>query len=112
MIKGIGIDAVELPRMKELIEKTSVYNAYFNREGSKIICTLAAETSGRVPWRALCLQRSVLSLGTGIGKVSFHDIEVLTNEFGAPIVTKAPHPLEKRLSVSPIQMILLLHKLF
>ncbi|EAC9500496.1 holo-ACP synthase, partial [Listeria monocytogenes] len=33
--------------------------------------------------------------GTGIGKVSFHDIEVLTNEFGAPIVTKAPHPLEE-----------------
>ncbi len=45
MIKGIGIDAVELPRMKELIEKTAVYNAYFNREGSKIICPFAPETS-------------------------------------------------------------------
>ena len=30
--------------------------------------------------------------GTGIGKLSFQDIEVLTNEAGAPVVTKAPHP--------------------
>ena len=33
--------------------------------------------------------------GTGIGKLSFQDIEVLTNEAGAPVVTKAPHPLHQ-----------------
>ena len=115
MIKGIGIDAVELPRMKELIEKkTSVYNAYFNREGSKLFARLPLKRQVEfLGGRYACKEAFSKAWGTGIGKVSFHDIEVLTNEFGAPIVTKAPHPLEKTfVSITPYKMILLLHKLF
>lgn len=97
MIKGIGIDAVELLRMKELIEKKPQFI-------TRILTEKEAKLFARLPLkrqveflggRYACKEAFSKAWGTGIGKVSFHDIEVLTNEFGAPIVTKAPHPLEK-----------------
>ncbi|EAG2744897.1 holo-[acyl-carrier-protein] synthase, partial [Listeria monocytogenes] len=45
--------------------------------------------------RYACKEAFSKAWGTGIGKLSFQDIEVLTNEAGAPVVTKAPHPLHQ-----------------
>ncbi len=38
------------------------------------------------------MQRSFFKAwGTGIGKVTFQDIEILKNDAGQPVVTKSPH---------------------
>ena len=89
MIKGIGIDAVELARIKELIEnKPQFIQRILTEKESELFFKLPKKRQieflgGRYAW------------GTGIGKLSFQDIEVLTNEAGAPVVTKAPHPLHQ-----------------
>ncbi|MBF7094403.1 holo-ACP synthase [Streptococcus sp. HF-1907] len=40
------------------------------------------------------------ALGTGIGTVGFQDIEVLTNDKGAPIITKSPFEGRVHISIS------------
>ncbi|MER0123753.1 holo-ACP synthase [Streptococcus sp. ZJ93] len=40
------------------------------------------------------------ALGTGIGQVGFHDIEVLTDEKGAPYVAKSPIQVKAWISIS------------
>lgn len=95
MIKGIGIDAVELPRIKALIEEKPRFIA-------RILTEAEVELFDKLPLkrqveflagRYACKEAFSKAWGTGIGKLSFQDIEILTNEVGAPVVTKAPHPL-------------------
>ena len=74
MIKGIGIDAVELSRIKPIVEK----------QGSFIQRVLT-------PNEFACKEAFSKAWGTGIGKVGLQDIEVLTEKTGAPYVANSPH---------------------
>ena len=99
MIRGIGIDAVELPRMKKIIEEKP-------KMITRILTVREKELFDGLPLkrqieflggRYACKEAFSKAWGTGIGKVTFQDIEVLVNEKGAPIVTN--HPLAKGLSL-------------
>ena len=92
MIRGIGIDAVELPRMKKIIEEKP-------KMITRILTVREKELFDGLPLkrqieflggRYACKEAFSKAWGTGIGKVTFQDIEVLVNEKGAPIVTKSP----------------------
>ncbi|MFV0560234.1 MAG: holo-ACP synthase [Enterococcus sp.] len=93
MIKGIGIDAVELPRMKKIIQEKQNFV-------SRVLTVNELELFGQLPLhrqveflggRYACKEAFSKAWGTGIGKVSFQDIEVLKDASGGPIVTKSPH---------------------
>ncbi|WP_430610213.1 holo-ACP synthase [Enterococcus sp. DIV0876] len=95
MIKGIGIDAVELSRIKELIEQKPRFITRILTEPEMILFN-KLPLKRQVEFlagRYACKEAFSKAWGTGIGKLSFHDLEVLTNEVGAPVVTKAPYPL-------------------
>ncbi|WEV44628.1 holo-ACP synthase [Streptococcaceae bacterium ESL0687] len=92
MIKNIGIDNIELSRIKKAQEKNSnfakrvlteaeqvVYNKY---SGQRQIEYLAGRWSAKEAFSK--------AWGTGIGKVSFQDLEILNNEAGAPYFSKSP----------------------
>ena len=92
MIRGIGIDAVELPRMKKIIEEKP-------KMITRILTVREKELFDGLPLkrqieflggRYACKEAFSKAWGTGIGTVTFQDIEVLVNEKGAPIVTKSP----------------------
>ncbi|MTB63683.1 holo-ACP synthase [Streptococcus sp. zg-86] len=42
----------------------------------------------------------VKALGTGIGQVGFHDIEILTDKKGAPYIAKSPIQAKSWISIS------------
>ncbi|MHC5372984.1 holo-ACP synthase [Enterococcus sp. LJL120] len=93
MIKGIGIDAVELRRMEEIIANKP-------RFAAKVLTEKELEQYNKLSshrqveylaGRFACKEAFAKAWGTGIGKVAIQEIEVLSNELGAPVVTQSPH---------------------
>ncbi|MHC5269158.1 holo-ACP synthase [Enterococcus sp. LJL98] len=92
MIRGIGIDAVELHRMKKIIEEKPkmIARVLTNREKDLFDQLPLKRQIEFLAGRFACKEAFSKAWGTGIGKVTFQEIEVLVNEKGAPIVTKSP----------------------
>lgn len=92
MIKGIGIDAVEIPRIKQIIAEkptfaTRILTANEQQQYQQLKGKRQAEY---LAGRYACKEAFSKAWGTGIGAVSFQDIEVLTENSGAPRVTQSP----------------------
>ena len=85
MIKGIGIDAVELSRIKPIVEKQG---SFIQRVLTPNELTLFEKLSTKRQIEFLAGRKA---WGTGIGKVGLQDIEVLTEKTGAPYVANSPH---------------------
>lgn len=92
MIRGIGIDAVELPRMKKIMqEKPKMITRILTSREKELFDQLPLKRQVEfLSGRYACKEAFSKAWGTGIGKVTFQEIEVLVNEKGAPIVTKSP----------------------
>ncbi|SER38070.1 holo-[acyl-carrier-protein] synthase [Gracilibacillus ureilyticus] len=89
MIKGTGIDIIELDRVSKLISRQpkiidrvltvrekELYD-HFNTEKRKIEF-FAGRFAGKEAFSK--------AVGTGIGKLSFQDIEILPDKNGAPVI--------------------------
>jgi holo-[acyl-carrier protein] synthase len=81
MIKGIGIDAVETERMAKIVKEKPQF-------AKRVLTSKELEWYDRLPFhrqveflggRFACKEAFSKAWGTGIGKVSFQDIEVLAN---------------------------------
>lgn len=92
MIQGIGIDAVELPRMKKIIEeKPRFITRVLTKNEKSLFDALPAKRKVEfLAGRFACKEAFSKAWGTGIGNVTFQEIEILVNEKGAPIITKSP----------------------
>ncbi|GAA0363179.1 holo-ACP synthase [Alkalibacterium iburiense] len=92
MIVGIGLDVVEIGR----IEKAYIRrNTFAERVLTENELELFTSLTGKRQIEFLAGRFSVKeafskALGTGIGKVTFLDIEVLPDNLGKPICTKSP----------------------
>lgn len=87
MIKGIGIDIIELTRIKKSMQKSArlVHRILTNRE-LEYFNKLTSE-SRKIEFlagRFAAKEAFAKANGTGIGKLSFKDIHVLPNEKGKP----------------------------
>lgn len=88
MIQGIGIDCVELARIKEIIETRPSFVKRILTENEREVF-LALGTRRQIEYlggRFACKEAFSKAMQTGIGRVSFHDVEILNNEQGAPVV--------------------------
>lgn len=96
MIKGIGIDAVELPRIARIIEeKPSFAKRVLTKHEHTYFDSLPKHRKIEfLGGRFACKEAFSKAFGTGIGKVTFQDLEILTTDKGAPVFTRAPWPLE------------------
>lgn len=93
MIIGLGMDAIELDRIKEAQEKRAafaervltkseleIFNSY---QGNRQIEFLAGRFAAK--------EAFAKAFGTGIGKeVSFHSIEIATDAKGKPYIKNSP----------------------
>lgn len=97
MIKGIGIDAVELDRMKKIIERRPQFVSRILTEAEQDLYEKHSphRQVEFLAGRYACKEAFSKAWGTGIGEVSFQDLEILRTEAGSPTFTKAPHPCEK-----------------
>ena len=101
MIVGHGIDIEELASIKSAVTRhesfakrvlTAKEMERFNSlKGRRQIEYLAGRWSAKKPFQGI---------GTGIGKLSFQDLEVLNNERGAPYFSQSPFSGKIWLSIS------------
>lgn len=99
MIYGVGIDMLEISRMKKIIEGKAA-KRFLER-----ILTLAETEVANTRKNRLCefiagrfaaKEAVVKAFGTGIGKqIGFQDIEILPDELGKPCCTISTKALER-----------------
>ncbi|MBM7571084.1 holo-ACP synthase [Aquibacillus albus] len=98
MIKGIGIDIVELKRIEKSLEKNS-------RLAERILTQKEREclqgfTNQRrrmefIAGRFAAKEAFAKAAGTGIGALGFQEIEILPNQKGAPEIVIRNYPSNK-----------------
>src|SRR5690625_1488745 len=98
MIKGIGIDLIELERIEKSIKKNDrLVTRILTRKEQNVFRELKSERR-RIEFlagRFAAKEAFAKATGQGIGKLSFQHIEVLSNKNGAPIITAQGYEKEK-----------------
>ena len=102
MIVGHGIDIEELASIQNAVEKREGFaqrvltdkemERFASLKGRRQIEYLAGRWSAKEAFSK--------AMGTGIGKLGFHDLEILNNERGAPYFSKSPFSGKVWLSIS------------
>lgn len=90
MIKGIGIDIIELKRIKMSLQKGQrLVQRILGEQEKKLWTTLTSERRQIefLAGRFAAKEAFAKAAGTGIGRLSFQDIQVLTQESGQPYIT-------------------------
>ncbi|MDY0410447.1 holo-ACP synthase [Paracerasibacillus soli] len=89
MIKGIGIDLVEMKRIEKQLNQERFLQRILTDKEKQLFLELPTDRrkleflAGRYAGKEACSK----AFGTGIGKLSFQHIEILRNELGAPAIT-------------------------
>ena len=102
MIVGHGIDIEELASIQEAVERKDSFakrvltakelERFTGLKGRRKIEYLAGRWSAK--------EAFAKAMGTGIGKLSFQDLEILNDEKGAPYFSQAPFSGKIWLSIS------------
>ncbi|WP_033826924.1 holo-ACP synthase [Bacillus andreraoultii] len=91
MIKGIGMDIVEIERMNDLLLRNErIKERVLTESEKKVLETLPFKRKVEfIAGRFAAKEAFSKAYGTGIGKdLSFQDIEVTTDERGKPYIVK------------------------
>lgn len=91
MIKGIGIDIIELSRVREIISRQSKFvdRVLTPNEKLKFVDLSGSRQVEFLAGRFAAKEAYSKAKGTGIGKeLSFLDIEIETNAAGKPYIAK------------------------
>ncbi|SET79665.1 holo-[acyl-carrier-protein] synthase [Oceanobacillus limi] len=98
MIQGIGIDITELHRIKKSMNKNNRFiKRILTNSEQEIFFSLESEArkveflAGRFAGK----EAFAKAAGTGIGKLSFQDIEILRQENGAPMIQVSGFEMSK-----------------
>ncbi|AQY50437.1 4'-phosphopantetheinyl transferase [Listeria weihenstephanensis FSL R9-0317] len=102
MIKGIGLDMIDLERVKQVLEHNPRFVERILTEEEQVL--LAKYSGSRkvefLAGRFSAKEAYAKANGTGFGKeLSFTDVEILTLPNGRPILTK-PKRLDEQVFVS------------
>ncbi|MGI8316510.1 holo-ACP synthase [Halobacillus mangrovi] len=86
VIKGIGIDMVEMSRIKQSIKRNPrfVQRILTRAEHERFVGLNEQRQIEYLSGRFAAKEAAGKAMGTGIGKLSFQDIEVLHTTVGAP----------------------------
>ena len=96
-VKGIGNDIVEIERMRQGIARHGLH--FLNRlftPREQDYCYKFKDPAPHFAGRFAAKEAIVKALGTGFGsQVSWHDIEVINDELGKPVVHVSPGVKER-----------------
>ncbi len=84
MIKGIGVDICSISRMKELCLNRRFKNRVFTPEEQQYADKRGVFSASSLAGMFAAKEAFSKAVGTGIGKVSFLDIEVAHEKSGEP----------------------------
>lgn len=95
-IKGLGTDIIEIDRVRKSIERHGQH--FLNRlftQREQDYCYKYKDPVPHFAGRFAAKEAIVKALGTGFGShVSWHDVEVLNDEHGKPLVKISPQVFE------------------
>jgi holo-[acyl-carrier protein] synthase len=88
MIKGIGIDIIEIERIRKSMENERFIERILTQREKESFLHISNQTRKLefLAGRFAAKEAFSKAVGTGIGKLSFQDIEVLNDEMGAPYI--------------------------
>ncbi|HWR30485.1 MAG TPA: holo-ACP synthase [Negativicutes bacterium] len=107
MVVGIGIDLVEIHRMKQAIERPAFVQRVFTPAEEAYCSGRGRQNASSFAARFAAKEAAMKALGTGLsGGGTWQDIEVLPNEQGKPVMqlTGFFGQLAKELGVSRIHV--------
>ena len=81
---GIGVDLVEVDRMRTALARTPSLRLRLFTEGERAYAESAADPSQRFAARFAAKEAAMKALGVGLGAIDWHDVEVIRGERGAP----------------------------
>jgi holo-[acyl-carrier protein] synthase len=101
MVVGVGIDTVDVPRFREMLERTPAMLDKLFTEGEKAYGLKHNDSAPSLAVRFAAKEATMKALGVGLGAFGFHDVEVVSLESGAPElrVTGAAEVLAKEKGV-------------
>ncbi|MDX8046313.1 holo-ACP synthase [Gracilibacillus sp. S3-1-1] len=89
MIKGIGVDIIELRRIRKIMERQpKIINRILTVKEKELLDALSSDKR-RIEFiagRFAAKEAFSKARGTGIGKLRFRDIEITNHHSGAPIL--------------------------
>ena len=98
-IAGVGVDAVDVGRFGAVLDRrptvaTRLFTAAERRDGAGDVQRLAARFAAK--------EATMKALGSGIGAIAWHDVEVVRAKSGAPslVLTSSAAAAARRRGVS------------
>ncbi|HIS28928.1 MAG TPA: holo-ACP synthase [Candidatus Avamphibacillus intestinigallinarum] len=98
MIRGIGIDLVEIERIQKQFKQKERFMNRILTVHEKAACQQLHSERRQLEYlagRFAAKEAFSKAVGTGIGQLSFQDIEILNDEHGAPYITATGFDHEK-----------------
>ncbi len=86
MVCGIGIDIIEIDRIKEAIKRESFVHRVFTVSEQKYCNSRGAQCAASYAARFAGKEAVMKALGTGLAGGSWQDIEILSDATGRPFV--------------------------
>jgi len=84
MIKGTGVDIVEISRMEKAMKSSERFAARVFSPGEIAYCNGKKNKWASLAARFAAKEAAVKALGAGFGRIKLTDIEVVNNENGKP----------------------------
>ena len=102
MIVGHGIDIEELASIQNAVEKREGFaqRVLTDKEMERFASLKGRRQMEYLAGRWSAKEAFSKAMGTGIGKLSFQDLEILNNERGTPYFSKSPFSGKVWLSIS------------
>lgn len=98
MIKGIGVDLIELSRIKNSINKNERIVERILTDNERLVYNRLTREGRKIEFlagRFAAKEAFAKATGRGIGKLSFQHIEILSIKSGAPKLTAKGYESEK-----------------
>ncbi|PRY80944.1 holo-ACP synthase [Alkalibacterium olivapovliticus] len=102
MIVGIGLDVVDIERInKAYIRRPSFAGRVLTHKELELFNALSGTRQIEfLAGRFSAKEAYSKALGTGIGKLTFLDVEILPDNLGKPVLSSKAHPCKAWVSIS------------
>lgn len=84
MILGIGVDAIEIERMRQALARTPTLRDRLFTAGEQAACGARV---GSLAARFAAKEAVAKAFGTGVRDFAFRDVEILNDDLGRPVPT-------------------------
>lgn len=91
VIVGIGVDAVDVARMREVLSRTPSFRVRTFTDEERAYCEKMNDPTERFAVRFAAKEAVMKAMGLGLGSFGFYDCETVVAESGAPsLVLRGP----------------------